>query len=73
MTILITVVVLMYAWQRFEVLRNFDDTTHQEIVETLSDPFEVFNQTDTQFNIAVGIKWATSIGVAAEGTQFDET
>ena len=72
MTILITVVVLMYAWQRFEVLRNFDDTTHQEIVETLSDPFEVFNQTDTQFNIAIGIKWALATGRAHEASQFDE-
>ena len=53
-------------------MRNFDDTTHQEIVENLSDPFEVFNQTDTQFNVAVGIKPASRLGVSVDENQFDE-
>ena len=55
LTILIAAMVSAYAWKRFEVMRNYDDTVFQDTVENLADPDESFDYEDTNFNIAIGI------------------
>ena len=42
MTILITVVTIVYAWTRFDVMINFQDTSFMETEDIMKDTSEVF-------------------------------
>ena len=65
LTILIITVVSIYAWKRMVVLKEFDDTVYQETIENLQDPQEIFKQSDTHFNIAIGVKSLVAYGLPA--------
>ena len=56
MTILITIVTIVYAQTRFQVMMNFEDTRFQETEDYRTDLAEVFKQSDTGLNIAVTVR-----------------
>ena len=57
MTILVAFVTIAYAWIRIDVLLQFGDTRYSETVENRADlDTEFFNQSDTGFNIAFGLR-----------------
>ena len=58
MSLLVTFVTVAYAWTRFSVLLEFGDTNFQEIEDYRGSAVgtEVFHQSDTNFNIAFGLK-----------------
>ena len=63
MTILITVVTLVYAQTRLQVMIDFQDTRFQETEDYRTDLSEVFKQSDTNFNFAIGIRLGDMLDV----------
>ena len=56
-SILVAFVTIAYAWTRFDVLRKFGDTTYQDTLDYRDDiESEVYDQADTNFMIAFGLK-----------------
>ena len=56
LSILITILTLFYAISRFSTLKNYGDSTHQYVKETNVFTDEIFEQSQTNFNIAFGIQ-----------------
>ena len=56
-SILVAFVTIAYAWTRFDVLMKFGDTTYQDTLDYRDDiESEVYDQADTNFMIAFGLK-----------------
>ena len=58
MSLLVAVVTITYAWTRFGVLLEFGDTKFQDRKDYCGSAIEteVFSQSDTNFNIAFGLR-----------------
>ncbi len=56
LSIVITVLTLFYAISRFETLHNFGDTSYQYVYETNVFTDEIFEQSETNFNMAFAIQ-----------------
>lgn len=55
MTILVMFLTLAFASVRYQVLVKYDDTKHQETRQEISLERQVMHQTDSNFNIAIGL------------------
>ena len=51
-SIFISVITLLFAYSRFTIMLEFDDTNHQTVTQLNENNGEMFNQTDSNFNIA---------------------
>ena len=70
-SILVTILTFAYAWTRFDILMQFGDTKHQETLDYREDyDNEMFDQSDTNFNIALGMR--KMIGTPNGGKAVDE-